>query len=282
MADRDKCNALIPREAEVVSNIKETSSIFTLKLRFTDTQQQQSYVFSPGQFNMLYLPGVGEVAISIVSDPDEEHLINHTIRNVGRVTAGMAALKSGQRIGLRGPFGKGWPLDNIMGKDIVVVTGGLGCAPVVSMINYMCRRREQFGKITIIQGVKHADDLIWRTQYESWQSCHDTWVLLAADQGGVGWPFHTGLVTDLLSQIKGDPRASVVMMCGPEGMMHAAAIGLLTRGYTANSLYLSMERNMQCAVGHCGHCQYGAAFICKDGPVFNYPDIAHLLGKRGF
>ncbi len=273
---------LLPYDAEIVENSVETPSIFTLKLRLTDPTARATYQFQPGQFNMLYLPGVGEVAISIVSDPDDPQLIDHTIRRVGRVTEGLAHLAVGQHIGLRGPFGVGWPLSFMLKKDVIVVTGGLGCAPVVAMIRYLFKRRSEFGRISIIQGVKHADDLIWRAQYQAWESEPDTEVLIAADQKSAGWPFHVGRVTELFTDLKADKQNSVVLMCGPEGMMQASVEALSALGYPESSLYLSMERNMQCAVGHCGHCQYGAAFICKDGPVFCYPQIKKLLGKRGF
>ncbi len=272
----------VPAEVQVLQCIEETPSIFTLKLRICGQAMREAYQFLPGQFNMLTLPGVGEVAISVASDPEDGVSIDHTIRQVGRVTAGLSKLKIGDKLGLRGPFGRGWPLELLNGKDIVVVTGGLGCAPVVSLINYVMQRREQFGRLAIVQGVKHSDDLIWAEQYQIWRQVKDTQVLLSADQAGMSWPFHTGQVTELLGQLKTDPEHSYVMMCGPEGMMRASAVALINSGYAPENLFLSMERNMQCALGLCGHCQFGAAFICRDGPVFSYPEIAELLGKRGF
>ena len=158
----ESVNAHLPAEAEIVERIQESPSIFTLRLRFTDPAIRAAYRFAPGQFNMVYLHGAGEVAISIVSDPERSDLLDHTIRAVGRVTEGLSALRAGARIGLRGPFGRGWPVEEAQGRDVVVVTGGLGCAPVVSAINYILERRERFGQLTIVQGVKHADDLIWR------------------------------------------------------------------------------------------------------------------------
>jgi sulfhydrogenase subunit gamma (sulfur reductase) len=272
----------LPHEAEVIERIEETPNIFTLRLKFTDPQLHERYTFQPGQFNMLYLYGVGEVPISIVSDPEDERLYDHTIRAVGRVTRALARLKPGDRIGVRGPYGRGWPLAEAQGSDIVVLTGGLGCAPVVSVINYVMRRREQFGQVVIMQGVKHSDDLIWRHQYEAWSQAPKTQVLLAASQGGPGWPWATGHVTDLMHQAQFDVNNCRVMMCGPEGMMLAAVKGLLPMGVAESDLWLSMERNMQCAVGHCGHCQHGPRFICKDGPVFSYAEIKEFIGVRGF
>jgi NAD(P)H-flavin reductase len=272
----------IPGEAEVVERIQESPTIFTLRLRFSDPAQHAAYRFAPGQFNMLYLHGVGEVPISIVSDPEDEHLFDHAIRVVGRVTRGLDRVKAGDRLGVRGPYGRGWPLKGSEGKDIMIVTGGLGCAPTVSVINYVVRRRERFGRLVILQGVKHAEDLLWRAQYERWSRAPDTQVLIAADVGAALWPWHVGAVTDLFDKIHIAPERTAVMMCGPEPMMQVAIRHLVARGVPESSLWLSMERNMQCAVGLCGHCQYGGRYVCKDGPVFSYPEVKSLFGVRGF
>lgn len=275
-------NAHLPHEAEVVERIQESPTIFTLRLRFTDPAQHAQYRFAPGQFNMLYLHGVGEVAISIASDPEDERLFDHAIRIVGRVTGGLAQLKIGDRIGVRGPYGRGWPLREAEGRDVMVVTGGLGCAPVVSVINYVMRRRDRFGRLVIMQGVKHADDLIWKNRYEQWSQAPDTQVLVAADAGVKLWPWHIGPITGLFGKAQIDAARTVAMMCGPQGMMQVAADHLIRRGVPDGNLWFSMERNMQCAVGHCGHCQYGGRFVCKDGPVFPYPELKALLDVKGF
>jgi NAD(P)H-flavin reductase len=271
-----------PCEVEVLERIQESPGLFTLRLRFTDPQLQEEYHFEPGQFNMLYLYGVGEVPISIVSDPSDERIIDHTIRAVGRVTRGLERLQAGDRIGLRGPFGRGWPMRAAEQRDVVVVTGGLGCAPVVSVINYITHRRERYGHMNIVQGVKHSNDFIWRERYEQWRQLPDTSVLLAADAGDALWPWHIGRVTDLFDQLEFDTQHVSVMMCGPEGMMRVVAKHMLGAGVEGDNLWLSMERNMQCGVGHCGHCQYGDKFICRDGPVFNYSQIKDLFGVKGF
>ena len=271
-----------PHEVEIMERIQESPGLFTLRLRLTDPQLQDSYRFEPGQFNMLYLYGVGEVPISIVSDPKDEHIIDHTIRAVGRVSNGLSNLQAGDRLGLRGPFGRGWPMRECEQRDIVIVTGGLGCAPVVSVINYITHRRERYGHLNIIQGVKHSNDFIWRERYDQWRELPDTQVLLAADAGDALWPWHIGRITDIFDQLLFDPGRVSVMMCGPEGMMRVAITHMLASRVSGNDLWLSMERNMQCAVGHCGHCQYGDKFICRDGPVFNYSQVMDLFGKEGF
>jgi NAD(P)H-flavin reductase len=269
-------------DAEIIERIQESPGLFTLRLRFTDPQIQAAYKFEPGQFNMLYLYGVGEVPISIVSDPKDEQIIDHAIRAVGRVTNAIANLSVGDHLGVRGPYGRGWPVLDAEQHDVAIVTGGLGCAPVVSVINYIANRRERFGKLNIVQGVKHTSDFIWRERYDKWRELPDTKVLLAADDGEPIWPFHIGRVTDLFEQMEFDQKRVVVMLCGPEGMMQVVVKHMLEQGVNGQAIWLSMERNMQCAVGHCGHCQYGGKFICKDGPVFSYDELKGLFGKRGF
>ena len=275
-------DAYLPQEAQIIERIEESPGLFTLRLRFTDPQVQSAYQFEPGQFNMLYLHGVGEIPISIVSDPKDELIFEHTIRAVGRVSNAMSRLKPGGFIGVRGPFGRGWPLQAAEQRDVVVVTGGLGCAPVVSVINYIAHRRERFGKLNIVQGVKHSSDFIWRERYDHWREMPDTTVLLAADRGEPIWPWHIGRVTDLFDQLDFDPAHVSVMLCGPEGMMRVVVRQMLDRKVAESDIWLSMERNMQCAVGHCGHCQYGGKFICKDGPVFSFTELKPLFGKAGF
>ncbi len=270
-----------PHRARIVERIQESSTVFTLRLEFIDPELRNSYHFAPGQFNMVYLYGVGEVAISIVSDPKSPRLLDHAIRTVGRVTHGISQLKANDIIGLRGPYGRGWPMVEAEGRDVLVITGGLGCAPVVSVINYINQRREQFGKLTILQGVKLPKDLIWRDRFEQWIKTPNTEVFLAADKGDPTWPWHVGRVVELFDQMQLSDN-TIVMMCGPEGMMQACVHELLLRDIKERSIYLSMERNMQCALSQCGHCQYGADFVCRDGPVFSFDQIKPLFGRKGF
>ncbi|WP_415892674.1 FAD/NAD(P)-binding protein [Neptuniibacter sp. PT8_73] len=270
-----------PLVATVTEVISESKTIFTLRLQLTDLKERAAYKFEPGQFNMLYLFGVGEVPISIVSDPKDEGVIDHTIRIVGRVTEGLAKLKQGDQIGLRGPFGRGWPLPDTKNKDLLIVTGGLGCAPVVAAINYALKRRDHYRRLSIVQGVKHSNDLIWSERYDLWRQLENVEVFLAADESGPAWPFHKGRITELIDQVTVDPSNALAMICGPEGMMNAAAEKLIGLGIDPAQIFLSLERNMQCAVGHCGHCQFGADFICKDGPVFPYPAVRDRLGMEG-
>lgn len=272
----------LPHTAEIVEYIAESPTIFTLRLRFVDQDQHQRYQFQPGQFNMVYLPGGGEVAISIVSDPEHDDIYDHTIRIVGRVTKGLAKLKTGDQIGIRGPFGRGWPMQEAKMKDVFVITGGIGCAPTVSVINYILNRRRNYGHLAILQGVKHSDDFFYQERFDHWQQAENTQVLLAANEVAESHQsWYKGYVTELLAHVDCAVDNAMAMMCGPEVMMVAAAEKLLALGMPIDNIYLTMERSMHCAVGHCGHCQFGAKFICKDGPVFCFSDIKDLLAEKG-
>lgn len=272
---------LVPHEAEVIDRRDETPDMFSLQLRFTDPEVQAAYRFTMGQFNMLYLPGMGEVPISIVSDPDERAMIDHTIRKVGSVTRNLGRLEVGDRLGLRGPYGRGWPTEEAECTDLVIVTGGLGCAPSVSLIEYVLHRRGRYGRMHIIQGVKHSNDLIWRDRYDAWRRHPDVEVYLTADTGDTFWPWHTGPVTQFFDRIDFDPARCSVFICGPEGMMRAVIGAMRQRQVPEERIWLSMERNMHCAIGSCGRCQLGPKFVCRDGPVFTCRELAPYLSHRG-
>jgi NAD(P)H-flavin reductase len=270
-------NPYLPRPAEIVERRMQAPGVYTFRLRFRDPKLREAYRFLPGQFNMVYAFGAGEVAISVVSDPREPELLDHTIRIVGNVTRILERMKKGETIGLRGPYGSAWPLEEARGKDVIVVTGGLGCAPVVSVINYVVNRRASFGRLKILHGIKTPKDLLYRERFSAWRKIPDTEVHLTSDQPGEGWKYSVGVVTNLFDRVEIDPQNSVVMMCGPEVMMRRAVHALLARGLSPERIYLSLERNMKCAVGFCGHCQLGPAFVCKDGPVFRYDRIRPWL-----
>jgi sulfhydrogenase subunit gamma (sulfur reductase) len=274
-------NPYLIQPATIVEKIKEADDIDTYRLRFVDEQVRRSYRFAAGQFNMVYLFGVGEVAISIVSDPDEPESLDHTIRAVGRVTKAIAQLQPGDELGIRGPFGQGWPLEAIRGKDIVIVTGGLGCAPVVGAIEYIFRRRSQYGTVNILHGVKTPRDLLYRERFDAWGRHPDTQVLLTSGQPDKTWHDHVGVVTELFEQVAVDPARTVALMCGPEIMMRLGASILIERGLPAAAIHVSLERHMECGIGLCGHCQLGPYFLCKDGPVMSYDKVVLFLGQAG-
>lgn len=274
-------NPYVIHPATIVEKIRETDDINTYRLQLVDEQVRRSYQFAAGQFNMVYRFGVGEVAISIVSDPDEPELLDHTIRAVGRTTRAIADLHPGDVLGIRGPFGQGWPLDEARGRNVVIVTGGLGCAPVAGAIEYIFRRRRDYGSIKIIHGVKTPKDLLYHERFEAWGRSPDTEVLLTSGQSDETWHYHVGVVTELFERVTIDPTNSIVLMCGPEIMMRLGVPILMRRGIPATAIYLSLERRMECGIGLCGHCQMGPYFLCKDGPVMRYDQVAPWMGQVG-
>ncbi|MCL5284381.1 MAG: FAD/NAD(P)-binding protein [Nitrospirae bacterium] len=267
----------IPRPAIIRDRIEETPTIFTLRL---EPEGHSPLPFKPGQFNMVGVFGLGEVPLSIVSDPSDVDFFDHTIRIVGRVTGAMARLGPGDRVSIRGPFGNGWPMDESRGRDIVLVSGGLGCAPLVSVVNYVVRRREEFGSLTVLHGVKNPGDLFWKERLSRLNEQEGTRVFLTSDEGGAGWEGAVGPVTDLIPNIPVTLRTTA-KICGPEPMMLSTVRKLRDQGIPEDDLWVSLERNMQCAAGFCGHCQLGEIFVCRGGPVFRYAEIKHRLGIRG-
>jgi NAD(P)H-flavin reductase len=272
--------ALVPEPAEIVEKRTFGSGMNVFRLRLLDPTARPRFDFEQGQFNMLSVPGVGEIAISISSDPDDLDL-EHTIRTVGRTTRVIETLGIGDILGVRGPYGSGWPLHEARWKDVLVVTGGLGCAPVTGAIDYMFRRRANYGRITILHGVKKPADMVHQERFEAWRREPDTTVMLTTDEPDRAWRGRLGVVTELFGEVEIDPRRTIVFICGPEVMIRFATKILGERGVSMGRVFVSIERNMKCAVGLCGHCQFGPEFVCKDGPIFPFSRIQHLFGVRG-
>ena len=271
---------LVPEPAEIVEKRTFASDIHSYRLRLLDPAARIRFDFMPGQFNMVYVPGVGEIAISIASDPNDEDL-EHIIRIVGRTTRVIDRLKAGDILGLRGPYGTGWPLQEARWKDVMVVTGGLGSAPFIGDIDYMFRRRDYYGRITILHGVKRPADLIHRERFEDWRREPNSEIHLTSDDPDRAWRERVGFVTELFDEIEIDPTHRVVFMCGPEAMVLTAIRAFRSRGVSEDRIFISMERNMKCAIGLCGRCQFGPEFVCKDGPVLPFRRIAPFFGVKG-
>jgi NAD(P)H-flavin reductase len=255
----------------------EVDGVATYYLTIQDKSVRGAYRFAPGQFNMLYLPGAGEIAISISDDPRHTQCCAHTVRVAGNVTRTLASMKIGDTLGLRGPFGTSWPLGECIGRDVVLVTGGIGLAPLRPAICAVLNDRRRFGRMNLLYGARSPNTLLYANQYEDWTQ-RGMIVHTTVDRSASGWLGNVGVVTLLLERLRTfDPRNTVLFCCGPEVIMKFTAMAALNRGLSPTQIWVAMERNMQCAVGLCGHCQLGPEFICKDGPVFRYDRIARLL-----
>ena len=266
---------MIPRPFEITNVNWETGAgdIYTWVLEPLDGK---GFSFKPGQFNMLFAHGQGEVPISICADSESGPLI-HSTRAVGGVTKGMLKLKKGDVIGVRGPFGTHWPIEDLKGKDIVLLTGGMGLPPLRPVIYHILNHRDDYGKVSLLYGARTPLDIVYRAELEAWLHQKSIDVLLTVDRAEGQWQGNVGVVPQLLQQIEINADDTRVMMCGPEVMMHFSQMALNKLGIADEQIYLSMERNMKCAIGHCGHCQWGPHFICKDGPVFRFDRIRDLF-----
>jgi NAD(P)H-flavin reductase len=272
-------NSAVPVPFEVRERRMETSDTVTLVLAPT-AAVARTPAFRPGQFNMLYAFGIGEVAISISGDPEGPGTLVHTIRSAGRTTEALCASPPGSVVGVRGPFGSGWPLDAAAGRDLVLVAGGLGLPPLRPLLYEILRERSRFGRVEVIYGARSPGDLVFYDEVQRWRARPELRVQTTVDTAGPDWHGDVGVVTARLPDARFDPARTTAFLCGPEIMMRLTARALHDRGVPRASIWLSVERNMKCAVGVCGHCQFGPAFVCRDGPIFSYDRIGRFLEVR--
>ncbi|MEI7555249.1 FAD/NAD(P)-binding protein [Candidatus Chlorohelix sp.] len=270
-------DSMLPIPFVVEQVRKETNDTFTLLLEPVNGHSE--FRFQPGQFNMLYMFGVGEVPISISGDPSHPETLVHTLRAVGSVTNAMRMLKPGDKIGVRGPFGSPWPVDKAIGKDIVLITGGIGLAPLRPAIYHILANRPNYGKFVLLYGARTPQEVLYKSELAKWRSRFDMTVEVTTDRATGSWMGDVGVVTTLIPRVPFDPHNAVALVCGPEIMMRYTIMELEKRGVPLDHIYVSMERNMQCAIGLCGHCQVGPVFVCKDGPVFRFDQIQDWFKK---
>ena len=270
-------NPWLTRTVRIADVIDEAPGVATYRLTLDGDTDPAAYSFIPGQFNMLYLPGVGESAISMSGDPTRSDGWTHTVRVAGNVTKTLAGLKRGDTLGLRGPFGAGWPVEELAGVNLIIVAGGLGMAPVRSLIYHVVHHRNRYGHVWLICGARTPEALLYRREYELWRQ-HGIDVHETVDRATAGWTGQIGVVTTLIDRLRlPHPKQTQLVACGPEVMMKYAAASGVRLGIAVERTWLSLERNMQCATGLCGHCQLGPEFICKDGPVLRYDHIRPYL-----
>jgi NAD(P)H-flavin reductase len=260
----------------VAATRRETKDVVSLELE----PPRGSFTFLPGEFDMLEAFGVGEVPISISGDPAITSLVVHTIRDVGAVTHALCELRPGDEVGVRGPFGTHWPLDAAEGRDVLVIAGGVGLPPVRPAIHHVLGHRDRYGRVAVLYGARTPDDLLFGNQLADWRGRFDLQLEVTVDSAQGGWKGTVGVVPDLIPRAQVDPARAVAFVVGPEIMMRFAVKGLLAAGFREDAVFLSMERNMQCAVGLCGHCQLGPFFVCRDGPVFSYDRIGPWFRTR--
>lgn len=274
-------NPWLAHGVEIVDITPELSGVATYRLRFQDAALHERYRFRPGQFNMLYLPGVGEIAISLSAGGNGDGTWDHTIRVAGNVTRTLAGLGVGGALGVRGPYGSSWPLEDCQGADVILVAGGIGLAPLRPALYTCLKDRKQSRRTTLLYGARAPDMVLYSREYGAWTD-QGLGLNLTVDRFQPGWSGNVGVVTMLMDRLRPlSPGNSVLFLCGPEVMMRYTVRSALERGLRKDQIWVSLERNMQCAVGLCGHCQLGPAFVCKDGPIFRYDKIEPFLDVEG-
>jgi NAD(P)H-flavin reductase len=263
-------NPLMPRRVIVEQNIPETHDIFSLRV---SQEEQDEFLYKPGQFNMLSIPGVGEAPFSFSLLDSHQKEFVHTIRQAGNIVGALKRLTSGDRLDVRGPLGNGWPLEKARGRNVIIMAGGIGMAPLRPVVHHILYHKKNFKKVYLLYGAKTPSDLLYQDELQSW--AQDISVLLSADRmDGPGLlNLKEGLVTTLFEDVDVPLQETVSFICGPPIMMKFASTSLILDGQEPDDIYLSLERRMKCGIGHCGHCQAGPKYICKDGPVFSLSEI---------
>ena len=257
-----------PILAEILEVIDESSTIKTFVLR-----PSEEIPFEAGQFMEVTVPGLGEAPFTPSSNPRVRETLEFTIMRAGKVTGVLHAMKKGETVGVRGPMGKGYPLDHFKGKEILIVGGGVGLAPLRSLFLALCNRLDDFKKILFCYGAKAPQDIIYKSQIlEQWPKINPSRIefRLSVDMGDPTWKGNVGVVTTVVKDLGLDMANSVVVVCGPPVMMKFATLKLVELGFPDSVIYLSMEKNMSCGIGKCGHCMLGEYMVCRDGPVMTY------------
>lgn len=265
-----------PVPCRVRSVVRELEDTFTLEL----DPPGGDWGFAPGQFTMLYAFGVGEAPISISGDPNDASRLVQTIRAVGPVTDALTSVSPGDVVGVRGPFGSAWPTDVAEGHDLLIITGGIGLAPLRPAILHVLANRDRYGNVTLMYGARSPGELLFTEELQEWRGRFDFEVLITVDHGDRVWRGPVGVVTTLIGRASFDPQTAVAFICGPEIMMRFTIQGLQGKGVTSDRLYTSMERNMKCGIGLCGHCQIGPFFDCKEGPVFSCAEMTDVCWTK--
>ena len=269
---------LLTVPCRIKSVVTENADTFTMTIEPKDGLSK--WKFEAGQFNMLYVYGMGEVPISISGDPGNSSVIIHTVRAVGAVTQAMRRLKPGDILGVRGPYGTNWPVDKVQGKDVIIAAGGIGLAPLRPAMYYIMSHRQKYRKVILLYGARTPDELIFRNEVRDWRSSLDLEINVTVDRASSDWRGNVGVVTTLIPRIEFDPANTIALICGPEVMIRFTILALQKCTIPLENIFVSMERNMKCGVGLCGHCQHGPHFICKDGPVFKYTQVKDWMNLR--
>jgi NAD(P)H-flavin reductase len=269
-------NIYTPHLAVIKKVCDEAEGIKTFTLEFKESEIKESFDYRPGQFVELTIFGVGEAPISITSSPINKGFLELSVAAVGKVTRALHLEKVGGIVGIRGPYGNGFPFNEVKGKNILFVAGGIGLAPLRSLINQIFAQRGDFAKVSILYGARNPGLLCFMNDLKKWNKVENSEVLLTVDVPDSKWQDNVGVVGTLLPKIKIDVKNITAFVCGPPIMIHFIILDLLRMGFGEHQIVTTMERRMECGVGKCGHCNIGKSYVCLDGPVFSYQQLREL------
>ncbi|MEJ0017435.1 MAG: FAD/NAD(P)-binding protein [Acetobacteraceae bacterium] len=268
---------MLPRQFRIAQVTREVPGVFTWTLKSLD---RRGFGFQPGQFNMVWLPGVGEIPLSISGDCREPYTLVHTIRAVGPVTNMMQQARPGTVVGVRGPFGRPWPIEAAVGCDVIFVTSTVGLAPLRPLIVEVLHRRDDFGKVVICYGSRGTEDILFEADLHEWRARFDTNVHVTVHAAHSGYRGRVGGVAAAINIARIDGAATQAFVCRSEALTRQAVATLGERGVTGDRVWVTLERSMKCGIGLCGHCQFGPSFMCKDGPIYRFDQIEALYSVR--
>ncbi len=273
-------NEYIPYPVKIEKISRETFDTKTYTVKFVDEKLRETFEYVQGQFMEVSILGIGEAPISITSSPSRKGYLEFTIRATGKVTDKIHTLKVGDTMHLRGPYGNSFPFDELKGKNIYFIAGGIGLAPLRSLINMVFDNRKEFGHIEVLYGSKTPDELCSKEELEEWSKIPDTKVFLTVDNGNESWSKRVGVVTELWKDTEVKSDNAIAVVCGPPIMIKFVCMKLAESGFTDENIIMTLERYMKCGIGKCGHCNIGEKFVCVHGPVFTYEEVKKMPKKE--
>lgn len=270
-------NAYQPHPARIIRTLPQILDHQLFQIRFDDEEMVSSFAYRPGQFVMLSVVGTGEAPFSISSSPTRPGIIELCVRRIGHVTNALFKLPPNARVGVRGPYGNGFPIEKLQGNNLLLVAGGLGMAPLRSLLWYALDNRSKFNDVTLMYGGRNPDEMLFKYELLNLTDRADVNCLLTVDRDSSGiWKARVGVVTELFDGVEIDPAQTYAAICGPDVMFKYVLRELLKRNFSKDRILMSLERNMQCGAGKCGHCMIGYKYTCLDGPIFTYWDAINL------
>jgi len=270
-------NPYVPYLAKIESTLDLTYDVRLFRVRFTDPEVEEAFVYKPGQFAVVSAFGVGESPFDICSLHQADAPLEFAIRRVGTVTSGLHSLEAGDVVGIRGPFGNWFPMEECRGKDILVIGGGIGMAPMRSVVNWVVDHRSDYGALRVLNGARSPQDLVFTNEFDLWRSSPNSELVLTVDRGDAEWKDRVALIPAVVTELNYSPDNSVAFVCGPPIMIKFTVKALKELGFQGEQIVTTLESKMKCGIGKCGRCNIGQSYVCLDGPVYTFAQASHLL-----